>query len=229
MSFHPSKCQVLRVTNKKKELESSYSIRGHPLEVVNSAKYLGVTISNNMTWKTHINNVTAKGKRTLSFLQRNLYHCAAEIKERSYKTLVRPQLEYCAPVWDPHHMTHIKQLEAVQNRAARFVSNDYARYSSVTAMKQELGWESLQARRKLSKATILYKSINNLVDVNIPLRESPNNPGKYIQIYRRTTTYLKSYVPDTIIIWNGLSAATRSAQSLQSFRLAAAAELYQKF
>lgn len=44
MEFHPSKCQLLRVTNKRKPVTNSYNIRGHKLDVVDSAKYLGVTI-----------------------------------------------------------------------------------------------------------------------------------------------------------------------------------------
>ena len=103
------------------------------------------------------------------------------------------------------------------------------RHSSLSAMKQQLNWESLQSRRKLSKATMLFKSINNLVDVNLTLRESPIYPGKFTQLHCRTVTYQKSFVPDTITLWNSLSAATRSAQSLRSFRLAAAAELNQTF
>ena len=32
-------------------------------------------------------------------------------KEVAYKTLVRPQLEYTAPIWHPHHETQIAQVE----------------------------------------------------------------------------------------------------------------------
>ena len=43
MEFHPKKCQVLRVTKKKKVnvVEASYTLRGHTLEVMDHAKYLG--------------------------------------------------------------------------------------------------------------------------------------------------------------------------------------------
>ncbi|XP_072021548.1 uncharacterized protein [Amphiura filiformis] len=40
MSFNASKCQVLQITNKRKLIPANYTIHGHNLEVVNSAKYL---------------------------------------------------------------------------------------------------------------------------------------------------------------------------------------------
>jgi hypothetical protein len=41
MEFHPSKCQLLRITNKRKPFARDYDIHGHKLEEVESAKYLG--------------------------------------------------------------------------------------------------------------------------------------------------------------------------------------------
>ena len=41
MEFHPKKCQVLNITNKRKVITHPYSIHGHTLDVVDSAKYLG--------------------------------------------------------------------------------------------------------------------------------------------------------------------------------------------
>ena len=83
----------------------------------------------------------------------------------AYKTLVRPILEYCSSVWDPHTSTLIKQLESIQNRAARFVKG------SVKAIKQELNWESLQHRRKVDKLTNFQQAVagkNSLSSVKRP-------------------------------------------------------------
>ena len=39
-------------------------------------------------------------------------------------------------VWDPHQLTRIKTLEAVQNNGARYVNQDWDRHTSVTTMKK---------------------------------------------------------------------------------------------
>ena len=70
------KCQVIRTcTNKRFQRETTYTLHGHILEAVDSAKYLGVTISEDLQWKTEIDNITAKASRTVEFLRRNLYNC----------------------------------------------------------------------------------------------------------------------------------------------------------
>ena len=51
MEFHPKKCKVLTITNKKKTF---YLIHNEKLESVENAKYLGVTLNKNMNWKAHI-------------------------------------------------------------------------------------------------------------------------------------------------------------------------------
>ena len=52
MKFHPEKCMVIRI--KRHIIKTNYQIHGHTLEVVDSSKYLGVTISEDLTWKkTH--------------------------------------------------------------------------------------------------------------------------------------------------------------------------------
>ena len=125
MEFHGSKCQLLRITNKRKPFARDYDIHGHKLEEVESAKYLGVTIQKNLSWNIHIDQITKKANSTRAFIQRNLNHCLRETKSTCYLTLVRPLLEYACMVWDPHTAQNIQKLEAVHRRSARFVMNNY--------------------------------------------------------------------------------------------------------
>jgi hypothetical protein len=81
MKFHPDKCNVLRVTNKTQKTEANYHLHGHTLELVTSAKYLGLTITNKLQWDQHIHNITAKANKTLGFLRRNLKIPSIRIKE----------------------------------------------------------------------------------------------------------------------------------------------------
>ena len=56
---------------------------------------------------------------TLSFLRRNLAFAPRSTKEVAYKTLVRPKLEFAAPIWSPHSKLQINQIEKVQRTAVK--------------------------------------------------------------------------------------------------------------
>ena len=104
-------------------------------------KCLGVTITNDLKWNTHISNICTKANRTLGFLRRTLFSCPQNVKEAAYKGMVRPILEYGSLVWDPHPDKLKKELEKVQNRAARFVTRNYDyETGSMTGILGQLKW-----------------------------------------------------------------------------------------
>ena len=53
-------CISLSVTRSQTPFHTSYILKGHTLESVTTAKYLGITISKDMNWDTHINNLKSK-------------------------------------------------------------------------------------------------------------------------------------------------------------------------
>ena len=103
MRFQTVKCNMMQLTNKwSSKIQANYTLKGTVLENVESIKYLGVTITNDLKWNTHISNVCTKANRTLGFWRRNLYSCPPDVKGAAYKGLVRPVFEYGSSVWDPH-------------------------------------------------------------------------------------------------------------------------------
>ena len=85
------------------------------------------SIQSDLKWDSHINSITAKAKKTLEFLRRNINISSTTVKEQAYKSVVRPSLEYACSVWDPYTKDNITQIEQVQRRAARYmyVTNCY--------------------------------------------------------------------------------------------------------
>ena len=90
-----------------------------------------------------------------------------KLKEIAYFSMVRSLLEYSCSVWDPYRQGDIDKLNKIQRAAARFVTNNYQRRSSVTALIQDLGWTDLQTRRKNFRLTSLYKISNGLIAVPV--------------------------------------------------------------
>ena len=116
MDFNPSKCEFLKLTNKKLPLHFNYHINNELIKEVQHVKYLGVTIDSHMTWREHINILSHKANATLAFLQRNIKPCSSHIKAMSYLSYVKPIIEYSSTVWDPYIKEDIHKLEMVQRR-----------------------------------------------------------------------------------------------------------------
>ena len=132
MEFNPGKCQVIHITCSKSPVKSRYVMHNLELESVDAAK--------DLNWNTHINNITSTASKTLGFVKRNVVTKNRDIKTMAYNSLVRPQVEYASAVWSPYTKENISKIEKVKRRAARWVSNDYSPYGSVTDMLSNLGW-----------------------------------------------------------------------------------------
>ena len=96
----------------------------------------------------------------LVFLCRNLRVNNSDTKAAVYKILVWLRISigsiYCR---------RQRKIEMVQSRAAKYATNRYHNTSSVTDMLQDLDWESLESRRVILQLTLLFKVIQDLVDI----------------------------------------------------------------
>ena len=202
-------------------------LHGQVLEAMDHVKYLGVDISKDLSWNTHINRISTNANRTLGFLKRNIETKNTAIRAAAYQTLVRPQVEYASTVWSPFTQIYINKIEMVQRRAVRWVNSNYSTYASVSSMLDSLGWQSLEDRRADARLILFYKIVYNLVAV--PLPQYINHPVRmirhmhplhFVQILA-TASYLKySFFPLAIVQWNRLPHHIPVLSDLDSFRSA---------
>ena len=83
MRFQPVKYNIMQLTRKRiKKINAVHSLEGTILENVDNIKYLGVTISKDLKWNTHVSNVCTKANKTLGFLRRNLSSVPKMLRKR---------------------------------------------------------------------------------------------------------------------------------------------------
>ena len=103
LSLNTKKCKCMLVSRKRGPRQPlSFKLGGDVLEQVQTFKYLGVLISSSLSWSPHVEAVCIKARKLLGLVYRRFYglvdtSCMIEI----YKSLIRPHLEYAAPVWAP--------------------------------------------------------------------------------------------------------------------------------
>lgn len=225
MEFNPDKCEVINIINKRSHVYHDYNIHGKMLAHVTHAKYLGLTFSTNMTWDKHIDIITKKANSTCAFLRRNISSCSTKVKAQCYTTLVRPNVEYAATIWDPYTKQNIDKLEQVQRRAARFVNGDYSTYNSVSKMIKDLNWPSLQQRRQNMKVIMMYRIVYNLIAIPSQVYLTPvittttrGHSMRFIVPHSRIKIHQYSFFPSAIRLWNTLPDTLVVLPTLEAFK-----------
>ena len=127
MLFNVDKCKVMdfnRSNGKpiKTELVMGESGGSSIMKFVEAEKDLGVTLSRNLKFSTHIRIQANKATAILGQLKRTFRFWTIATCRTLYCAFVRPHLEYAAAVWSPHSKKDIKILESVQRRATKLVS-----------------------------------------------------------------------------------------------------------
>ncbi|KAJ8025928.1 Exosome complex component CSL4 [Holothuria leucospilota] len=228
MSFNASKCFTLRVTHKKVPITNNYMMGDTVLEEVKHHPYLGVELSNDLKWSTHISQITTKANKMLGLLKRNIYYCSKSTRSIAYKSLVRPKLEYCSTIWDPKHKLDRDKLEKIQNRAARFTVGDYSRDSSITKILADLEWERLHVRRTRSRLITIYKETHGERLGSADLYKA--GEGTYIRHgfifsslagYKKTSTVSDGEIPEISVVSGEQSSVIPEVRSIVTAKVLA--------
>ena len=101
MQFNPDKCEVMSITHRKDKTKPIYTLGGQ-FRSVRNTKDLGVTISSDMSWGMHVFAMVNKADMVLGIIKRSIGTNSQDASSQLYKSLVRPILEYAAPVWSPY-------------------------------------------------------------------------------------------------------------------------------
>ena len=165
MLFNPTKMSVYR---SRSPVVKDYSLYTQTLVAVQQNPYLGVLLSSDLQWNSHVDKIAKKGNSILAFVKRNLYACSVETKQAAYVSLVRRHLEYVTAVWDLYSQNQVEKLEAVQSRALRFIKHDCDYNTNVSKLKKSLCLELLSERRKSHRLQIFHKSVYN--DIALPVQ-----------------------------------------------------------
>ena len=109
-----------------------------------SREYLGLLISSDLSWSNHIQSICSKARKILGLLYRKYCKFSDQATLlQLYISLVRPHLEYSAPVWNPHLQRDIQMLERTQKFACRMCTKTW-----------NAGYEELQNTLQLPSLSI---------------------------------------------------------------------------
>lgn len=209
LRFNVSKTKMLVISRKRHPPKPSISINGSQIEQVSAHRHLGVTITSDLSWSTHILATCCKAKKLVGFLYRNFWFVDTRCLSYLYKALVRPVLEYCACVWDPHHVKYSNRIESVQSFAARLATKKWSADSA--SLKQELSWPLLSARRNFQKLCVCRRILsgNSIIPPSVfspHSNRSVRHTNSYplFQPFVKTNYHRFSFFVSCVPLWNAI-------------------------
>ena len=153
-------------------------------------------------------------------------------QRKGLMTLVRPKLEYAAPIRSPYCKTLIQQVEKVQRTTPHWTCRRWRNTSSFCEMLHELQWPTLEARSDQFSLLFFHKIQCGTMSIDkdkyfIPSLRTRSTRSSHNSQYCKPQTYhdvLKNYfILRTISHWNSLSptvcAAEKGFLSLQNSKL----------
>ena len=226
VSFNPSKTETIIFSRKSNKPDHPDLLFNNVcLNPVSDHKHLGLTLSKDCKWNSHITSMVNKAWARLGCLRSFKYTLNKSCLETLYIMFVRPLLEYGDVVWDNCTEQQKSDIEAVQIDAARIITGA-TKYCNTASLYAELNMQPLTDRRKQHKLTLLFKMKNNLVpnyicnlipnapDHRYPLR----NQNAIPLIACKTQLYKSSFLPSAIRSWNSLPSTVTSQPTVSSFK-----------
>ena len=118
--LNAAKCVVMHITRSHKLSHFCQLSHGWYSSWNNFYPHLGIVLSSNLEWGPHVDEVTSKAKPLLGFIRRTVGSNDPVTMKKLIVALVRPIIEYCAPLyWAPNRESHKHKLEGVQRSCTR--------------------------------------------------------------------------------------------------------------
>ena len=183
---------------------------------------LGLSLSSNLTWKTHIHSLAKHASQKLSFLARARGFFSSSHLLSIYKSQIRPSLEYCSHVWGGAPKSTLCLLDKVQSKAIRLINNP-----NLTKLLQPFSHCQLVGDLSISSRYFQGHCSQEIRDIiPVPLgrvrttrNSTHSHPFKISLPTSQTLPHKSSFIPTACSLWNVLpSPCFLESYNLPSFK-----------
>ncbi|GFX86669.1 RNase H domain-containing protein [Trichonephila clavipes] len=121
--------------------------------------YLGVTLDSELRFTKHIEQTTIKALRKLNILRKlcgTTWGSRPRNLKNAYSSIIRPVLEYAAPIWAPASVSSKQKLDSIHHRASKIIIGAVSSTNNEKA-EREWGLPPLECRRSLATVKFTNK------------------------------------------------------------------------
>jgi len=218
LKLNPSKTKILLIippSLRRTVLIHGTYINGKCIRFVNSAKNLGITLDDELSFDDQVNKVVKSSFLTIRNLSKLKTILTSEQMKIAICTLVFGKLDYCNSLYYGINSTLLSKLQSVQNAAARLTvrGNNYRKSMEETIRKNH--WLKVKERIIFKLCLITHKCLNDrapesLSSLLIPsssvrsnkLQQQSHNSNFGDRCYSRTAPKLWNLLPEGLRLDN---------------------------
>lgn len=193
-----------------------------------SARNLGVILSDDLTWNDHVSKITSNINSILCSLYKNQSSIPIQVRITLIKHLVFPHFDYACTVYNSLSEYLNQKLQKLQNRCVRFIFN-LRKDSSITPFRKRLSWLTVRFRRKYFLGLSVYKILKAQRPIylystfkdyfSIPVRTlRPSTTHVFDPPLAKMKAFESSYHIQAMTFWNGLPKEIRDSESENIFK-----------
>ena len=217
---------IFKSNRKKLKHKTNVIINEHIIDQVKYAKFLGIYIDEELSWKYHINHIASKISKMTGIMAKARYHLTSKILLTLYHTMIYPYLNYCNIIWGSTYPTRLHSIYKIQKKIVRIMT-----FSNYTEETRPL-FESLEILNIFELNTYLTAVFmysyyhdklpaffNNFFITNDNLHSYNTRSVREIHIEFNRTNYGKfSMRYRGAIVWNSLPSEIRKINSCNLFK-----------
>ncbi|KAI5707997.1 hypothetical protein M8J77_014311 [Diaphorina citri] len=228
---HKTKMMLIASTGVRRFISfpiPAVEVDGNSVEIVDSAKNLGVMFDRSLSWVDEVKNIRKKVFRALWTLKRIDSFTTQNSKKLLVKSYILPLLEYCAPLLNNLTLEQSTKLQRAQNCCVRYIYK-VRRYEHITPYYNRAQLLRIEPRRKILTLCLLFKVLTSqtppyLYDLyqfrpTISSRETRSHDLLLHKPPHNTVSFAKSFYISSIDLWNNVPLPILSSRSFLSFKL----------
>ncbi len=108
-----------KAVNREDKVNFAIKIQNQEIQRVNSLRYLGVIVDDQLNWREQIAFVRNKIKANIAMLYKIGSFIDINHRKMLYNAFILPHINYCLPIWGIGYISHYRKLVTAQNTAVR--------------------------------------------------------------------------------------------------------------
>lgn len=220
MPLNDRKCTILHLGANNPRY--AYFVGAIQVSEVKEQKDLGIIVTEDLKWETHISCLIKKANSLIFLISRAFKNLTPEMVLKLYKAYIRPKLEYAQSIWNPYYAKDIEALERVQRRVTKLPVG--LRDLSYEARLERLNLPTLYERRLRGDLIETFKIISGHYKCDLDIFHTSQNlhlrgHTKKLEKERCAKLLRRNFLTNRVVYnWNRLSEETVNSTTVNQFK-----------